>query len=417
MEEILKGMFKMENCTAANIVILATLDTKADEAGYLKELIQARGHHALLIDVGIKSKPGLEPDFTHDQVAAAAGLSMAEIRGSDNEGEAISAMALGAAALMGELISRDRIDGLLAIGGSMGTSLGLQVMRELPVTIPKLMLSSIAFTSMVTTEAVSIDQVMMQTVGDLWGLNPVTRRSLRRAAGAICGMVETAEEETATDKAVIAITILGVHDYANRCRSLLQERGYEPVFFHAVGTGACDKLIRQGYIDALLELAPYELINQVCGGSISGGQEKINAACQEGIPQVITPGALDFFTWAGSGETIPPQFRDRKLHMHNPLVYLIGTTLREKEKIALELLERVNRARGPTTLLIPLQGFSCLDGKEGLPFYDPQAAPLVSRILREGVNNSLVRVVETDAHINDPVFIEQAVALLQEMME
>lgn len=176
------------------------------------------------MDVGIKDEPAFEPDFTHDEVAAAVGMTLEEVRGSESEGEAIAAMAAGAAALVKEAVGQGRIDAVISIGCSMGTSLGLKVMRDLPVTLPKLMLSSIAFTTMVTTESVSIDQVMMQTVGDLWGLNPITRMVLQRSAGAICGMLEAQELEKATDLPVVGITILGVHDYAVHCRTLLQAR-------------------------------------------------------------------------------------------------------------------------------------------------------------------------------------------------
>ncbi len=398
-----------------HIVVIATLDTKSEEAKYLKDLISERGHNPLVINGGIFGHSTFTPDINHGEVAEAAGRTIKEIQSFKGEGEAISAMALGVANIMQNLLSEGKVDGIIAIGGSMGTSLGLKVMQQLPISIPKIMLSSIAFTPMITPESVSIDQVMMQSVGDLWGLNRITKMALQRAAGAICGMVEEQKKEDAGEKPVIAITTLGVHNYADYCKPLLLGKGYEPVVFHSVGTNACEKLIRQGYINGLLDLSIHELVNFVCSGSIKGGEEKITAACEQGIPQVIAPGALDFFTWAGTRETLLQNFRHRNVHMHNPLVYLVQTTPEEKKEIARLLLERVNKTNGPTVFLVPLQGFSRLD-REGMPFYDPAAGKEFAGVLKQGSTNRLVEAVEIDAHINDAVFAEKAAELLLEKM-
>jgi uncharacterized protein (UPF0261 family) len=278
------------------------------------------------------------------------------------------------------------------------------------------MLSSIAFTPMITPGSVSIDQVMMQTIGDLWGLNRITKMVLQRAAGAICGMAEEQIEEGKEEKGIIAITTLGVHSYVDYCKPLIIEKGYEPVVFHAVGTNACEKLVRNGYFDGLLDLSIYELVNYVCGGAISGGEEKIKAACEKGIPQVIAPGALDFFTWTGTMDSLPSKYQKRNIHMHNPLVLLIQTSSKEKKEIAKLIVERVNKTKGPTVILIPLKGFSSLD-TEGKPFFDPEAGKKFAGVLHKGITNSLVEIMELNVHINDPLFAQRAAELLLNKMK
>ncbi len=399
-----------------NIVLLATLDTKGAEAAYLKELINKRGHHALVIDASILGKPAFKPGISNEEVAQAAGTSIQEIQNLKSEGEAISCMVQGVSTILKDLILKEKIDGIISFGGTMGTSLGLGTMRPLPLEIPKLMLSSVAFTAMVHPESVSIDQTMMQTVSDLLGLNYITKMILQRAAGAICGMVEEQEKVGAQDKEVIAITTLGVHYYADRCSALLSKEGFEPVVFHAMGTNACEKLIRQGHIHGVLDLSIYELINYVGGGAVGGGEEKVTAASETGIPQVIAPGGLDFFTWAGSKDSLPPRLKDRKTHMHNPLICLVQSTAEEKEEVARLLIERLNRATKAAIVLVPLQGFSSLD-PAGMPFYKADAARIFADNLKKGLNNKLVKVIELDAHINDPIFAEKATALLMEIIK
>lgn len=401
--------------TKKNIVLVATLDSKGAEAAYLQELINNRGHHALVVDAGILGEPAFEPEISNHEVALAAGLNLSEIRSLKSEGEAMTCMVRGASAILEKLASEEKIDGIVSFGGTMGTSLGLGAMRSLPLGIPKLMVSSVAFTSMVQPESVSIDQAMMQTVSDLWGLNYITKMVLQRAAGAICGMVEEQEKQGAGDKQVVAVTTLGVLYYAALCKKLLERAGFEAVFFHAMGTNACEKLIRQGHIHGLLDLTIYELINYVCGGSVGGGEEKITAASETGVPQVIAPGGLDFFTWAGSRETLPGHLQGRITHLHNPLICLVQSTEEEKVEAARLLADRLNRARVAAAVLVPLRGFSNLD-REGKPFYAPGAPRRFAENLRRGLKNDLVKVVELDAHVNDAVFAEKATALLLGIM-
>jgi uncharacterized protein (UPF0261 family) len=399
-----------------NIVIIGTLDTKGEEALYLKELIQRRGHHPLVIDIGTGGKVSFQPDFSREEVALATGRTLKEILATmEKYTDGLTTMAMGAKGILQKMITEKKIDALLSIGGALGTNQALMIMRELPLNIPKLALSTVAFVAeIITTEVVSIDQAMIQSVADLWGLNRITKMALQRAAGAICGMVEEQEEREVGEKPLIAISALGVHTYVDQCKSLLIEKGYEPVVFHSVGTGALEKLIRQRYINGVLDLACYELVNYVCGGPVKGGEEKFTAACEEGIPQVISPGALDFFPWATS-DPLPDKFKNRTMSLH-AMVNLIKTTPQEQGKTAILLAEKINKARAPVVVLVPLKGFSKLDRSKEMPFYDPGAGRRFADILREKVSNPLVEIEEMEVHINAPAFAERATALLLRKM-
>lgn len=396
------------------IVIIATLDTKGEEAEFLRKLVIQKGHTPVVIDSGVYTDHPYTADFSNEKVANSIGLTVRDIQSSKDEGVAISLMIKGVSAVIQQLLAEGEADGILAIGGSMGTSLGLKVMKTVPVGIPKLMLSTVAFTPYITPDSVSIDGVMMQAITDLRGINTITKLVLKRAVGAICGMAEANQEE-AKQKPVVGLTGLGGHEVVEKCRPLLIKNGYDPVIFHSVGTGACEQLVTEGFVDGLLDFSMFELVNQVCGGEVKGGELKITAACEKRIPQVIAPGALDFFSWSGSIDTLPVQFKDRQNHIHNPLVILIPTTEAERIAVAHEMIARINKAGAPAVLLIPLQGFSRQDNI-GKPFYNPGAGQRIFEIFKHGVKNSSVDVVPLDAHINDTFFAETAVRLLAEKM-
>ena len=397
-----------------NIVIVVTLDTKSEETLFLKEVIKGRGNNPFVIDVGIGGQVPFRPDFTREKVALATGRSLEEIR-KDRYSDGLAAMAMGAKSIIENLIAKGKIDGLLAIGGSLGTSQALSTMRDLPLSLPKLILSTVAFVSgAINTEMVSVDMAMMQSVSDLWGINPITRVSLQRAAGAICGMAEEQEEKEAEGKLLVAISTLGVNTYVDRCKSLLSEKGYEPVVFHSVGIGSLEKLIRQGYFSGVLDLCCYELVNHVCGGIVKGGQDKFTAACEKGIPQVIGCGAMDFFPLFTS-DPIPAELKQRIMLPHG-LVNLIKTSPQEQAKIATLLAEKINKASAPTVVLVSLKGFSRLDSSKEMPFYEPGAGRRFLGVLKQKVSNPVVEIEEIDAHINDDGFAERATVLLLSKM-
>lgn len=399
-----------------NIVLVVTLDTKGEEALYLRQLIKRRGHNCLVIDIGIGGPVPFEPDFTREEVALATGRSLEEIRKSSHtHSNVLAAMAMGARSIIQNLIAQGKIDGLLSIGGGLGTTQASKIMPDLPLHIPKLILSTVAFVpGAINSEMVSIDQAIMQSPSDLWGLNSITRIALQRAAGSICGMAEEQEEKEREEKPRVAISTLGLHAYVDRCKSLLLENGYEAVVFHSIGTGGLEKLVRQGYFRGTLDLSCYELVSYVCGGIAKGGEEKFTAACEKGIPQVIASGGLDFFPLFAS-QPIPAKLRKRTIFPQG-MVNLIKTHPKEQEKTATLLAEKINKASASTVVLIPLRGFSKLDSSKEMPFYEPGAGRRFAEVLEEKVSNPFVEIEKIEAHINDPVFAERATALLLSKM-
>jgi uncharacterized protein (UPF0261 family) len=397
-----------------NIVVIGTMDTKSEESLYLAELIRRRGHNPLLMDVGTGGTVSIKPDFTREEVALATGRSLGEIlkSGSDYT-DALLTMAKGAKSIIED--PQRKIDGVLTIGGSTGTSQALVIMKDLPLRIAKLALSTVALVAeIIGTEAVAIDQTMMRTVADLWGLNRITRLALQRAGGAICGMVEE-QTEVEGGRPAVAISALGTVTYVDRCKSMLEEKGYEPIVFHSVGTGAFEKLVRQGYITGTLDLSCYELLNLVAGGVVNGGEDKFTAATEKGIPQVISLSGLDFFPWPLT-VPLPEHLVNRTKVRHGGLFYIVKTSPEEKIETAVRMAEKINKATAPVTVLVPLRGFSSVDRSEEMPFYDPGAGLRFAAVLKEKVSNPLVVIEEMDVHINDPEFAERATSLLLKIM-
>lgn len=406
-----KGGLRMRQ-TGKTILVVGTMDTKSEESLYLKDLIERRGHKAVLMDIGAGGAVPFQPDFDREEVALATGRSLEEIKKNVHAySDVLAAMAMGARTLIQGYIEEGKIDALLCIGGGLGTTQATMIMPALPLHVPKLILSTVAFVpGALSPEMISIDQTMMQSASDLWGLNRITRIALQRAAGAICGMAEEQEEKEAVGKPLVGISTLGVHAYADRCKSLLAQNGYEPVVFHSIGSGGLEKLISQGYFSGTLDLSCYEVVNQVCGGIVKGGEEKFSAACQKGIPQVIGLGALDFFPLFAS-QPLPAHCENRTVLPHG-MVNLIKTTPEEQAKIAGLMADKINKAVAPVAVLVPLLGFSKLDHGKEMPFHEPGAGQRFASVLREKVDNPRVEVEEIEVHINDPAFAERATQLL-----
>ncbi len=404
---------------AKTIVIVGTLDTKGEELKYVKELIEKRGHKTIVIDGGVLGAPLFAPDISREEVAKAAEVSIEELAARRDEGEAITTMGRGASKLARQLYSDDRLDGIIAIGGSMGTTLGLAMMRALPLGVPKVMVSTVAFTSMISTQEVSMDQVMVQCLVDMWGLDTLTKRMLGSAAAAIAAMAETYEKEGVIEKPLIGITTLGTAalNYVPYIKPLLEQRGYEAAVFHAVGTGgrAFEQLIEQGLIAGTLDLCLHELVCNLYGGWCDAGPDRLEAAGKKGIPQVVAPGATGMSAWPGPPESLPPRFRRRKIHAHNPRDTAIGINIKEWAEVAEVMAQKLNQAIGPTVVLIPTRGFFEWD-KPGGFFHDPRGRKAFTALLKEHIEPK-IKVIELDMHINDPEFSERAVAILDDMMK
>jgi uncharacterized protein (UPF0261 family) len=403
---------------AKTIVIVGTLDTKGEELGYVKELIQGRGHKTIVIDVGILGEPPFQPDIGHEEVAEAAGTKLREIIALGGEGEAIAVMTEGASKIAQRLHSEGRVDGIIALGGSMGAWLGLAVMRALPLGVPKLMVTTEAFSGFINPDMVGSGQMLTDCVAGLWGLNTISRVMLENAVWAITGMVENCRQ-IVPQKPLIGITTLGVaaHKYTWQIKPLLESRGYEMAVIH-IGAGGrnLEPLIEEGLIAGVLDLCLMELACYLLNCSLwNGGPNRLEAAGRKGIPQVVAPGAIDFVCWAGTPETLPPRFRNRPMHMHNPNDTVVMATTKEKARLGKLVAQKLNRATGPTAMLIPTQGFVEADRPGGI-FYDPEGRSAFITALKSHIKPG-VKVVELDAHINDPEFSREAVTILDDMMK
>jgi uncharacterized protein (UPF0261 family) len=390
---------------AKSIVILGTLDTKGDELRYVRERIIALGARAVVVDAGIMDPPAFPPDIDRAAVAAAAGTRVDDLAQAGDRGEAVSRMAAGAAHIVADLVARGEADGIIGIGGSGNATIACTAMRALPIGTPKLMVSTIAAGD--TRPYVgTTDITMMYSVVDISGLNRLSRRILANAAGAIVGMVNSAapEAEGAAERPLIAATMFGVTTpCVTEVRRQLEGLGYEVLVFHATGVGgrSMESLIRDRFITGVLDITTTELADEVAEGTLSAGPDRLEAAGEAGIPQVVSLGALDMANF-GPVDSVPERFQSRLLYQHNPSVTLMRTTAQENAFLGRMIGEKLSRARGPVTVVVPLRGVSMLDA-EGALFHDPAADAALFAALRDALPDR-VTLVEVDAHINDPVF-------------
>lgn len=387
---------------SATILLIGTLDTKGEEVAYVRDLIEARGHGVLTVDAGVLGEPAFAPDVGADEVARAGGSSLAELREAGDRGAAIDAMIAGLERLVPGLFGDGRFQGVLGLGGGGGTALATAAMRTLPVGVPKVMVSTMASgdTGPYVGEK---DVTMMYSVVDIAGLNALSRRVLANAAGAVCGMVEQ-DVPGGEARPMVAATMFGVTTpCVDTVRRLLEDAGYGVMVFHATGSGgrAMEALIDEGWFVGVADVTTTEWCDEVVGGVLSAGPDRLSAAGRAGIPQVVSVGALDMVNF-GAFETVPRRFRDRTLYRHNPSVTLMRTSPEECAEIGHRIAERLTAATGPTVLLLPLRGVSMIDA-EGQPFHDPAADAALFEALRSGVGDD-VEVVEVDAHVNDPEF-------------
>lgn len=392
--------------TPRTILLLGTLDTKGAEYAYVRDLIHQRGHRTLLVDLGILGDPQAAADVPADEVAAAAGSHLATLRSRGDRGQAVDAMQRGACVLVPRWFAEQRFDGVLGLGGGGGTTMVTAAMRTLPVGVPKVMVSTMASGN--TAPYVDVkDLTLMYSVVDIAGLNPLSRRILANAAGAICGMVEgpsAATLDDASTRPLLAATMFGVTTpCVTAVRGALEASGHDVTVFHATGSGgrAMEGLIDDGYFAGVLDVTTTEWCDEVVGGVLSAGPTRLSAAGRRGVPQVVSTGALDMVNF-GAIDTVPAQFQQRRLYRHNATVTLMRTTADECAEIARRIATQLNAATGPTSLVLPLRGVSALDAP-GQPFHDPEADAALFDTLRREVRRD-IHLVEVDAHINDAAF-------------
>ncbi|MFN8215323.1 MAG: Tm-1-like ATP-binding domain-containing protein [Solirubrobacterales bacterium] len=385
------------------VVLLGTLDTKGEELGFVRERLRMAGVETLLVDVGIVGPPAIEPDLDREEVAAATGLDLEAAAASEERGEAVAAMAEAAATTARRLLAEGRCDGILGIGGGTNTAIATAAMRALPLGLPKLMVTTQAGEAAAAFVGTS-DIVQMPSIADVAGLNAILAPILANAAAAMAGMVGAPPLLPDAGGQRIAATMFGVTTpCVSIAREALAARGYEVVTFHATGTGgrAMEGLIREGFFAGVLDATTTELADELAGGTLSAGPERLTGAGALGLPQVVSLGALDMLNF-GPVAMVPARLAGRTLSVHNPQTTLVRTNAEECGRIGAELGRRLAAARGPTAVFVPLRGVSALSGA-GRVFDDPDADAALFGGLRRTLGGE-VELHEIDAHINDPEF-------------
>ena len=407
------------------VYLIATLDTKGIEAAFVRDELAALGVPALVIDAGCQGMPQARADISREEVFQAAGTSLVEMQRLGDRGKAVTSAAQGAAAIITRLHTERRVAGVFGLGGSAGTTIATAAMRALPLGIPKLMVSTLA-SGQVRPWVGDKDIMMLNAVVDILGINRISRLILTEAARALAGMVLFAstrpksgipnpKSQIAPDRPLIAASMFGVTTpCVTRAREVLEEAGYEVVVFHATGNGgqAMESLIADGLFAGVLDITTTELADELVGGILSAGPDRLTAAGKRGVPQVISVGALDMVNF-GPPETVPDKFKDRQFYRHNATVTLMRTTPDENRRLGEEVGRKASAARGPTRILLPLRGVSAID-RAGQPFDSPEGR----KALFAGICSTCAgtAVEEIDAHINDPEFAETAARALLEML-
>jgi uncharacterized protein (UPF0261 family) len=400
------------------VLLIGTLDTKGVEFQFVRDLLNQAGVATLVLDAGVQQPPLFPPDIPREQVYAAADL--AEVRKAGDRGRAVELAAQGAAKVAADLHAQGKVDGVLSLGGSAGTAIGTAAMRALPFGVPKLMVSTLA-SGQVRPYVGVRDVCMMYSVVDLSGLNRISRTVLANAARAMIGMVQGSGvrgqgSEVGGDKPLITATMFGVTTpCVEAARKVVEGKGYEVLVFHATGTGGMtmESFIRDGLIRGVLDLTTTELADELVGGVLTAGPDRLTAAGLCGVPQVIALGALDMVNF-GPPDTVPEKFKGRRFYRHNPSVTLMRTTPDENDRLGKEIAQKASAARGPAAVLVPLRGVSAID-KEGQPFWWPEADAALFQSLRDWMSPR-VRLIELDLHVNDPPFAEAAAETLLELL-
>lgn len=401
------------------VLLLGAFDTKGEDYAFVEQLIRSRGHGVLKINFGTFSAPGSAgEDFGPEEVAAAAGTTLAELHAKNDRGHAMTVMSRGAAALVRQLHEEGKFQAVLGMGGTGGSSVISAAMRELPLKVPKVLVSTAASgdtSAMVGTRNI----VLVPSVVDIAGINRISREVYRQAAGAVCGMIESSDDAE-TDgplKPVIAVTMFGnTTKCVERCKERLTALGYEVLVFHCTGTGGrtMESLVEDGLVAAVLDITTTELADELCGGVFTAGPARLEAPGKTGVPHLIVPGCLDMVNF-GPVETVPERYRDGKLVVWNPTVTLLRTNPEQNARLGRMFAEKANRAKGPVRFLIPRRGWSILDSP-GNEFWWPEADEAFVKALEENLRPD-IPVTEMDVNINDEVFADQAVDQLLDMIK
>lgn len=399
-----------------SILILGCFDTKGDVFSYLRECIAAQGETVITVNTGVFGTTSAFPvDFEADAVAAAAGHDIIDLRRDRDRGKAIDIMGRGASRLVSQLYQDGKIKAVFGMGGGGGTYIALSAMQGIPFGAPKVCLTTLA-TKDLSRQIGDKDIMLIPSVVDVAGMNHILRQLVAQAAAAVCAManVDTADHHTKARS--IAISMFGnTTACVDKCTELLTRAGYEVLAFHATGVGGktMESLIREGCFDAVLDITTTELADDLCGGICSAGPERLTAAAEMGIPQVVVPGCMDMVNFAHL-DTIPPAFAGRHLYSWAPDVTLMRTDAHENAILGERLARKVSRSPVPAAVVLPLRGISQVASEGGI-FHNPAADEALFSAIRAHVSGN-VSVTEADTHINDPAFAHLLVETLLGLM-
>ena len=400
-----------------SILILGCFDTKGEIFSYLRKRILEQGERVITVNTGVMGTTDYFPvDIESDVVAMEAGFTIVDLRNEGNRGQAIDIMSTGAANIVSKLIATKGVKAAIGMGGGGGTYIALFAMQEIPMGIPKLCLTTLAAKDL-SRQIGHKDITLMSSVVDVAGLNSISKLLVEQAAAAICAMANVHSSARVSSIGTIAISMFGnTTTCVDRCTELLNKNGYEVLAFHATGVGGTtmEALIREGCFDAVLDITTTELADNLCGGICSAGPDRLNAATERGIPQVVVPGCLDMVNFAHP-DTVPIQYKNREFYSWSPDVTLMRTDKEENRILGKQLAQKLNKSAAPTSIVLPLKGISQIDAEGGV-FYRPE----INQVLFDSIKNNVAQTVdvkEVDAHINDYAFSEILVKTLLEMIQ
>ncbi len=407
--------------SAPTVVLIGTLDTKGPEISYLRDRIREAGCQTLVVDSGILGDPvGITPDVTREEAARASGHDLEHLRKegqSKGRGAAVELMMKGIQATILRLYKEGRCQGVASLGGAEGAVMAAHAVQVLPVGVPKVIVSPLASGRRIFHPFIGIrDVLVMHSVIDILGINSVSREIFDQAAGAVAGMALAMARRQAgkavDPKRVVAVTMLGNTTKAIQhvIKPRLEERGFEVLVFHSNGVGgaAMEEMIREKRVGSVIDYTADELTDHLVGGFHDAGPNRLEAAGEMGLPQVVVPGCVDFFV-QGPRDAIPEKWRGRKAYYHNPSFTLLRTSREEMLEIARTLARKVNGAKGPVAVAVPARGLSIANNPQGV-FWDPEGDAAFRAELKANLRKD-VECAEVDAHINDEKFAERVLEL------
>ena len=399
------------------ILVVGTFDTKNDELTYLMECIRGQGENVMSMDVSVLGDTGTDCNISKHDVASAASSSIDEAITCGDENTAMQIMARGASSLVADLHCQGRIDGMIVLGGTMGTDLALDLCQSLPLGVPKYVVSTVSFSPLIPADRLSPDIQMILWAGGLYGLNTICKSSLSQAAGAVLGAARAVEIPVAK-RPVVGMTSLGSSclSYMKTLNPALEDRGFEVAVFHATGMGgmAYEKIASQGGFVCGMDFALPEIGNLLAGSVINAGNDRMLNAGKAGIPQLVAPGCLDLIDFAGWQE-IPENYTDRPFHAHNRLIKSSALNNEEKRATAREVSRRLAVSTVPVHMILPLQGIEEWD-RPGQPAHDPAGLAAFIDEMRKSIAPP-VQMTELDCHINDPEFANTVLDIFDEWVE